>query len=123
MVEVMRRDFSGHHMTQFPITANQHGTTQLMEELSEHEGMNHPEIPNSRYEAQRVDDFLFPSEEEGCVENPITIEEDEGFSEPRLQSANHQDNHRRWRQDHFCAPLRKCILFRTQLLNSSLICN
>ena len=54
-----------------------------MEELSEHVGMNHPEFPNSRYVAQPVDDFLFPSEEEGCVENPITIEEDEGFSEPR----------------------------------------
>ena len=33
--------------------------------------------------AQPVDDFLFPWEEEGSVENPITIEEGEGFSEPR----------------------------------------
>ena len=31
--------------------------------------------------AQPVDDFLFPWEEEGSVENPITIDEDEGFSE------------------------------------------
>ena len=44
--------------------------------------MNYPEIPDSRYVAQPLDDFLFPWEE-GSVDNPITIEEDEGFSEPR----------------------------------------
>ena len=44
--------------------------------------MNNPEIPDSRYVAQPFDDFLFPWEE-GSVDNPITIEEDEGFSEPR----------------------------------------
>ena len=44
--------------------------------------MNYPEIPDSRYVAQPIDDFLFPWEE-GSVDNPITIEEDEGFSEPR----------------------------------------
>ena len=55
---------------------------QMMGEVAEHVGMNYPETPDSRYVAQPVDDFLFPWEE-GFVDNPITIEEDEGFSEPR----------------------------------------
>ena len=83
MMEVMRRDFNEHYMTQIPITGNQLGTMQMMEEVSEHEVMNYPEVPDSRYVAQPVDGFLFPWEEEGSVENPITIDEDEGFSEPR----------------------------------------
>ena len=33
--------------------------------------------------AQPFDGILFPWEKEGSVENPINIEEDEGFSEPR----------------------------------------
>ena len=53
----------------------------MMEEVSDHVGMNYPKIPDSRFVAQPVDDFLFPWEEEGSVENPITIDEDEGFSE------------------------------------------
>ena len=81
MVEVMRRDFNEHHMMQVPITENQRGTMQMMGEVSDHVGMNYPEIPDSRFVAQPVDDFLFPWEEEGSVENPITIAEDEGFSE------------------------------------------
>ena len=36
---------------------------------------------NSRFVAQPVDDFLFPWEEAGSAENPITIDEDESFSE------------------------------------------
>ena len=43
-----------------------------------------------------------------------------GSLSQELQSANHQDNHRRWRQDQLCAPLRTCK--NLQLLNSSLIC-
>ena len=44
--------------------------------------MNYPDTPDSRYVAQPIDDYRFPCEE-GTVENPpITIEEDEGFSEP-----------------------------------------
>ena len=82
MVEVMRRDFNEHHITQVPPTENQLGEMQMMEEVSEHVGMNYPEIPDSRYVAQPFDNFLFPWEE-GSVDNPITIEEDEGFSEPR----------------------------------------
>ena len=81
MVEVMRRDFREHHMMQVPITENQLGTMQMMEEVAEHVGMNYPEIP--------FDDFLFPWEE-GSVDNPITIEEDKGSLSQELQSANHQ---------------------------------
>ena len=68
-------------MMQVPITENQLGTMQMMGEVSEHVGMNYPEITDSRYMAQPFDDFLFPWEEEGSVDNPITIDEDEGFSE------------------------------------------
>ena len=82
VVEVMRRDFNKHHITQVPPTENQLGEMQMMEEVAEHVGMNYPETPDSRYVAQPFDDFLFPWEEES-VDNPITIEEDEGFSEPR----------------------------------------
>ena len=89
MVEVMQRDFNEHHMMQVPITENQLGTMQMMEEVSDHVGMNYPEIPDSRFVAQPVDDFLFPWEEAGSAENPITKDEDEDFSElmtpPALQ--------------------------------------
>ena len=53
----------------------------MIGEVAEHVGMNCPETPDSRYVAQPFDDFLF-SWEEGSVDNPITIEEDEGFSAP-----------------------------------------
>ena len=81
MVKVMRKDFNEHHMMQVPITENQLGTMQMMGEVSDHVGMNYPEIPDSRFVAQPVDDFLFPWEEEGSVENPITKDEDMGLSE------------------------------------------
>ena len=54
---------------------------QMMEEVSDHVGMNYPEIPDSRFVAQPVDDFLFPWKEAGSAENHITIDEVEGFSE------------------------------------------
>ena len=82
MVEVMRRDFNEHHLTQVPPTENQLGEMQMMEEVTEHVGMNYPETLDSRYVTQSFDEFLFPWEE-GSVDNPITIGEDEGFSEPR----------------------------------------
>ena len=81
MVEVMRRDFNEHHMMQVPITEIQLEEMQMMGEVSDHVGMNYPLIPDSRFLAQPVDDFLFPWEEEGSVVNHITIDEDEGFSE------------------------------------------
>ena len=66
-VEVMRRDFNEHHMMQVPITENQLEEMQMMEEVSDHVGMNYPEIPDSRFVAQTVDDFLFPWEEVGSA--------------------------------------------------------
>ena len=81
LVEVMQRDFNEHHMMQVPITENQLGTMQMMGEVSDHVGMNYPEIPDSRFVAQPFDDFLFLWEEAGLAENPITVDEDEGFSE------------------------------------------
>ena len=83
MVEVRRRDFNEHHTIQVPITENQLGTMQLMDEVPEHVGMKYPEIPDSRFVAQPVDDFVFPWEEAGCAENPIAIDEDKGFSETK----------------------------------------
>ena len=79
----MRNDFNEHHMTQVPITENQLGTMGMMSQVAEHVGMDYPEVPDYRYVAQPVNDFLVSWEEEGSVENPITIDEDEGFSEPR----------------------------------------
>ena len=67
---------------QVPITENQLATMQTMEEVTEHVGLSYAETPDSRYVAKPFDDFLFP-QEEGSVDNPITIEEDEEFSEPR----------------------------------------
>ena len=78
----MQRDFNEHHMTQVPMRENQVGVRQMMEEVAEHVSMNCPETPDSRYVALLFDDFLLLSEE-GFVDNPITIEKDEGFSEPR----------------------------------------
>ena len=63
------------------MTENQLEEMQMMEEVSDHVGMNYPKIPDSRFVAQRVDNFIFPWEEAGSAKNPITIDEDEGFSE------------------------------------------
>ena len=46
MVGVMRRDFNEHHMLQVPITEKQLATMQMMEEVSDHVGMNYTEIPD-----------------------------------------------------------------------------
>ena len=76
MVEVMRRDFNEHHMMQVPITENQLGKMKMIEKVSDHVEMNYSEIPGSTFVAQPVDDFLFPWEEAGSAENPITKDED-----------------------------------------------
>ena len=77
----MQRDFNEHHMTQVPMTEIQLEEMQMMEEVSEHVGMNYLVIPDSIFVAQPVDDFLFPWEKAESAENPITLDEDEGFSE------------------------------------------
>ena len=78
----MRRLLNEQHIAQVPMTENQLGKMQKMEEVAEHVGMNYSETPPSRYVAQPFDDFPFPWED-GSLGNPITIEEVEGFSEPR----------------------------------------
>ena len=100
MMEVMRWDFNEHRLMQFPITKNQLGTMQMMDEVSDHVEMNYPEIPVSRFLAQPVDDFLFPREEAGSAENPITIDEDEGFSEPMKPPA--QQKKQQWTLVQLC---------------------
>ena len=59
MVEVMRRDFNEHHMTQVPMTETQLGEIQMIEEVAVHVGMNYPDTSGPRDVAQPVDDFLF----------------------------------------------------------------
>ena len=80
-MEVMRGDFIEHRMMQKPMTENQLGEMQIIEQVVEDVEMNYPDTPGSRYVAQPVDDFLFPWEEAGSAENLVTIDEDEGFSE------------------------------------------
>ena len=117
MLEVMRRDFNEHHITQVPPTENQLGEMQVMEEVAEHVGMNYHETLVSRYVAQPFDDFLFPWKDR-FVDNHLPSKKKRGSLNQDLQSANHQC----WRQDQLCAPLRTCKILRTQLLDSSLIC-
>ena len=81
LVEMMRRDFNEHQMKQVPMTENQFEEMQMMDEVSDHVRMNYPEIPDSRFVAQPIEDFLFPWKEAGSAKNPITVDEDEGFSE------------------------------------------
>ena len=121
MVEAMRRDFNEHHTTQVPMTENQLGEVQIMEEVAKHVVMNYPETPDSIYVAQPFDNFLFIWEE-GYVDTQLPSKRMRFSLSQELQSANYQDNHRRWRQDQLCAPLRTCKKLRTQLLDSSLIC-
>ena len=40
MVEVMRRDFNEHYITQVAMTENQLEEIEMMEEVAEHVGMN-----------------------------------------------------------------------------------
>ena len=90
MAEVMRKDFNEHHMMQVPMTENQLGEMQRKKEVAEYAGMNYPDTPDSRNVAQPVDNFLFPWEEALSAENPITIDEDEGFSETMTPPAPQQ---------------------------------
>ena len=97
----------------------------MTEEVNEHRRMNSPEIPDSRVVAQQVDDILFLWEEAGSVENPITIDEDEGFSEtmtppipqqplqsrPALRSIENLQNSRQLFDQKFL--VKKCCLVLT----------
>ena len=61
-------------MTQVLMTENQIGDGQMMEEVTEHVGMNYSNTLDFWYVAQTVNDFLFPWKEEmWSVDNLITI--------------------------------------------------
>ena len=81
MVELMRRDFNEHHITQVPPTENQLGEMQMIEEVAKHVGMNYPETPDSRYVPQHstISSFLGKS----VLWTTQLPSKDEGFSEPR----------------------------------------
>ena len=70
MVEVNRRNFNEHQMMQVPMTKDRFGEMQMKNEVAEHVGLNYPDIPDSRYVAKPVDDFLFLWEEAGSAKNP-----------------------------------------------------
>ena len=89
MVEVMRRDFNEHHITQVPPTENQLGEMQMMEEVAEHVRMNYPEIPDSRYVAQPFDAFL-PLGKRDLWTTQLQSKRTRGSLSQELQSANHQ---------------------------------
>ena len=47
----------------------------MMSQIAKQNEMDYHDVPDSRYIAQPVNNFLFPREEEmGSAENPITIE-------------------------------------------------
>ena len=95
LVEMMHRDFNEHHITQVTMIENHFGELQMIEEMAEHVGMNYHDALDSIYVAQPVDDFLFRWEEAESAENPITIDEDEGFSETMTPAALQQPLHPR----------------------------
>ena len=89
-MERMRKDFNEHHTMQVPMTENQIGEKQTMEQVAEHVRMDYSDTFDSRYVAQSVDNFLFSWEDEmGSAENPITLDEDEGFTETMTPPAPH----------------------------------
>ena len=122
MVEIIRRDFNEQHMTQVLITENQLGTMQMMEEVSEHVGMNTPRFLTLYMWHNQSTISSFLGRKKDLCRSQLLSKRMRGSLSRDLQSANRQDNHRRWRQDQFCAPLRTCKILRTQLLDSSLIC-
>ena len=75
MVEVMRRDFNDNHMSQVLMTEPTWRNAIDGEVFDQMVNM-YSEIPDSRFVAQPVDDFLFPCEEAVSAENPITKDED-----------------------------------------------
>ena len=71
----MKSDFSYHHFMQKPFTYKYFWSSHLMEEVDEHVRKIYPEIPNSGYVAQSVNNFLYPCEKEmESAENSITLD-------------------------------------------------
>ena len=93
-----------------------------MWQIAEQIGMVYREVPDSGHVAQPVNDFLFPWEEEGSVENPITIQKDEGLSEQSTQVSKPPGEPPLIETKPVCASLRTSKIQRTQLVDSFLIC-
>ena len=68
MIEIMRSDFCEHHQMQVFISPNQFGTMGMMSQIAEQVGTDYPEILESKYAAQPLNDFLFFWEEEESVD-------------------------------------------------------
>ena len=68
---------------QLPKTEKQLETMGNFSQIAEQVEVNYTEVVDTRFVDQTVNDFLFPLEEDGSVEHPITVEENEGFFEPR----------------------------------------
>ena len=89
MMEVMRRDFNEQHITQVPMTENQIGEMQMMEEVAEHVGMNYPETPDSDMwlKHSTISSFLGKRE---LWTSQLPPKKMKGSLNQELQSANHQ---------------------------------
>ena len=71
----MQTDFNYHHFMKKPLTDKNFWSGHLMEEVDEHVRKIYPEIPNSGYVAQSVNNFPCPCEKEmESAENSITLD-------------------------------------------------
>ena len=68
IIEVTRRDFNNNHHMQVLVTWNEFGMMGMMSQIAEKVGIDYSEVPDSRYVAQPMNDFLFLWEEKGYVE-------------------------------------------------------
>ena len=64
MMELMQEEFNENHMMQVPITENE---LQMMEEASEHVGMNYPQTPDFSETMTPLAPQLPPAMEPGSV--------------------------------------------------------
>ena len=92
MVEVMRRDFNEHHITQVRPTENQLGEMHMMEEVVEHVGMNYPKFLtlDMWLNHSTISSFLGKRD---LWTTQLPSKRMSGSLSQELQSANHQDNH------------------------------
>ena len=55
--------------------------------------MDYPEVPDSYFVVQLVDNFRFPREDEEPAINLINIDEDDDFSDPKRETSDSLLNH------------------------------
>ena len=92
MVEVMRRDFSEQHTKQVPMTVNQLGEMQMMEEVAEHVGTNYPKLLTLDIWLNHPTSSSFLGKRDLWT-TQLSSNRMMGSLNQELQSANHQDNH------------------------------